>query len=277
MQIESLFSEEEKNFAVHVLFKKYYQIESEVHQVSELNYHKNNFLAFINQGEYEDGKFILLNRQIETNDFSEKLKNKVVQKIGHDYHIKDRTDIFLWLISLSNQISDGDIIEFGTGKAWNIRSYLYSSKQNPEKNIYLCDRFSPFMVDSYTGKVLDVESPVYADSPDALGDLVKEFSNIRIVKGEIPESLKAVECNKFGFVHIDLNAALPEIAALDWVFSRLDSNFVILFDDFGALDHEQQKEMIYKYLKKKSLRIQCLPTGQGVVVHINSGNLSSAL
>jgi hypothetical protein len=67
---------------------------------------------------------------------------------------------------------------------------------------------------------------------------------------------------------VDLNAALPEIAALDWVFSRLDSNFIILFDDFGFLDHEQQKEMIYQFLLKKSLRIQCLPTGQGVVVHV---------
>jgi hypothetical protein len=277
VQFESLFSEEEKNFAVYALFKKYYQIESEVHQVSELNYHKNNFLAFINQGEYEDGKFILLNRKIETNDFSEKVKNRVVQKIGHNYHIKDRTDIFLWLINLSNKISDGDIIEFGTGKAWNIRSYLYSSIQNPEKNIYLCDRFSPFMVDSYTGKILGVESPVYANSPVTLGDLIKEFKNICIVEGEIPESLNAIDSRKFGFVHIDLNAALPEIAALDWVFSRLDSNFIILFDDFAVVDHEQQKEMIYNYLMKKSLRIQSLPTGQGVVVHINSGNLSSAL
>ncbi len=276
MQFESLFSAEEKNFALNALFKKYYEIESEVHQVNDLNYHKNNFLAFINQGDYEDGKFILLNRNIETNGFNKKVKDRVVQKIGHDYHIKDRTDTFLWLINLSNQISDGDIIEFGTGNAWNIRSYLYSTKEN-SKNIYLCDRFRPFKVDSFTGQALTLESPVYASSTDSVRDLTEEFNNIHIVEGEIPESLKTIESRKFGFVHVDLNAALPEIAALDWVFSRLDSNFIILFDDFGFLDHEQQKEMIYQFLLKKSLRIQCLPTGQGVVVHFSSRNLSSPL
>jgi hypothetical protein len=274
---EKLFSEEEKNSALSGLFKKYYEVESEVHQVSDLNYHKNNFLAFIDQGDYEDSKFINLNRKIETNDFNEKLKNKVVQKVGHNYHVKDRTDIFLWLIDLSGQISKGDIIEFGTGNAWNIRSFLYSGKVDPAKKIYLCDRFSPFKVDNFSGKILDEESPVYATSKDVLDDLVQEFNNINLIEGEIPESLKIIDSRKFGFVHVDLNSALAEIAALDWVFSRLDSNFIILLDDFSSIDHEPQKEMLHEFFQNKSLRIQCLPTGQGVVLQINSGNLSSAL
>ena len=92
------------------------------------------------------------------------------------------------------------------------------------------------------------------------------FPNIEVIKGRVPEALDGTAPEKIAFLHLDMNNATAEIAALDALFDRLSPGGVILFDDFCWDVSRAQRAAEEAWFAARGLEVFPLPTGQGLFV-----------
>jgi O-methyltransferase len=93
-----------------------------------------------------------------------------------------------------------------------------------------------------------------------------DFSNVRIVRGVLPDSLSEAAPDRIAFLHIDLNSPAAEVATLDMLFDRVVSNGAIVFDDYGWHLFRKQKDAEDAFMATRGYHILELPSGQGLVV-----------
>ena len=85
------------------------------------------------------------------------------------------------------------------------------------------------------------------------------------VKGFIPESFATCDIPaQVGWLHIDLNSALPTKAALEVLFDRIAVGGVILFDDYGWGGYADTKHAVNRFLSGRPGVLLPLPTGQAM-------------
>ena len=103
-------------------------------------------------------------------------------------------------------------------------------------------------------------------SYEEVRDRFARFPNIDVIRGRVPEILVERSPDRIAFLHVDMNNAAAEIAALDLLFDRVTKGGVILFDDFvWATAHAQHKAEAAWFATRREA-ILPLPTGQGVYV-----------
>ena len=106
--------------------------------------------------------------------------------------------------------------------------------------------------------------------PDLYQKVQQKFANypqVRLVKGLIPDSFAGNCPDKVAYLHIDLNQALAEIAALDHLFDRMVPGGILILDDYewaGAYRNQKLAEDIW--FDARHYRVMPLPTGQGLVI-----------
>ncbi|MBS4097013.1 MAG: class I SAM-dependent methyltransferase [Sulfuricella sp.] len=97
----------------------------------------------------------------------------------------------------------------------------------------------------------------------------KRFADIpaiKVIKGRIPRSLEKKSPKKIAFLHLDLNNAESEIAALEVLFERVVAGGLIVLDDYGWLNYHAQKSAADRFFKARGLRPMELPTGQALLI-----------
>jgi hypothetical protein len=93
-----------------------------------------------------------------------------------------------------------------------------------------------------------------------------DYPQVRIVQGEIPAAL-ADSPERISYLHIDLNQATAEVAALDVLFDRVVPAGMIILDDYEwAMAYRQQKIKEDAWFDARGYRVMPLPTGQGLVI-----------
>ena len=100
----------------------------------------------------------------------------------------------------------------------------------------------------------------------------KKYNFIKIIKGNIIDTLKDNLPEKIAFAHIDLNHPEPEKLAFELILPKLSENGVIIFDDYGWWSYSAQKNAIDPIAKKNNLEILELPTGQGILINNRESN-----
>lgn len=80
------------------------------------------------------------------------------------------------------------------------------------------------------------------------------------------ETLAQIDSEEIAFVHIDMNCAPPEIAAIEYLWPRLTTGAMVLLDDYAYIGYHHQKNAMDKFANSKSVDIMSLPTGQGLLV-----------
>ena len=163
----------------------------------------------------------------------------------------------------------GDLVECGVHKG------LYSSVMLSQidlsakgKKIYLYDTFTGLDERYSTPRERD-QAEVSYQIESWEQDVRKTFSEwpqAIVVKGAVPESLAETAPDQVAFLHLDMNAAAAEIAALDFLEPRLVNGAQILLDDFGRLENKEICPAMQSWFGKRNLPILELPTGQGLVV-----------
>jgi O-methyltransferase len=195
------------------------------------------------------------------------VKKAVVAEIGSDYQIDWRTHVFLWAIS-SQVKKEGINVELGTGKGWMFFfASQYFTNFNADHETWLFDRFVPNSVDQVTGVVI----PQTADEHYANGfeEVASRFSNsprVNLVQGDLPKSLSQLPNVPVRFVHVDLNAAEPEVESLRLIWNRIVSGGLVLLDDFGQPEFIESNRLMREFAREKSCEILWLPTGQGLLI-----------
>jgi hypothetical protein len=165
---------------------------------------------------------------------------------------------------------DGDLVELGVFKGHTtafVADYVDFSKQ--AKNWYLYDTFTGIPAeDMNNSSWADKNTAAYSNfSYEEVADRFKHYPNIHVIQGRVPDVFKETPPpSRISFLHIDMNSAKAEIAALEYIFDAVIPGGIILFDDYGWKVCDEQHQAINKWAKEKALSILELPTGQGLLV-----------
>jgi len=95
----------------------------------------------------------------------------------------------------------------------------------------------------------------------------KDYPQVKIIKGLIPDAFKDNCPEKIAYLHIDLNNASSEIATLDFLFDRIVPGGMVILDDYEWSGfYRPQKLEEDAWFHKRQYRIMPLPTGQGLII-----------
>jgi hypothetical protein len=162
---------------------------------------------------------------------------------------------------------EGDFVECGVYKGGLTRASIdyISFDKMLDKKWYLLDTFEGFPSDQKDS--VNPSPGLYADNPlESVSSTFSKFSNIIIIKGRVPQTLSQVPSEKIAYLSIDMNAASPEIATGSFFWDKLVPGAPILLDDYGFLDHINQKHAWDAWAKDHNVEILTLPSGQGLIL-----------
>jgi len=117
------------------------------------------------------------------------------------------------------------------------------------------------------------EAMLHHPMPEHGGDLelrvrekFKNYPQVRIFKGAIPEVFVGQSPDAIAYLHIDLNQAPAEIAALESLFDRVVAGGIVVLDDYEWSAYRSQKLAEDDWFEARQYRVMPLPTGQGLVI-----------
>ena len=183
--------------------------------------------------------------------------------------IQWRVHVLCWAANHA-QTLEGDFVECGVNKGGSALSVMYYVNfRSLPKTFYLLDTFAGF-VDEYItekekeqgiGRIVQFEN-----SFESVVETFKDFANVRIIRGPVPDTLPQVTTSKVAYLSIDMNNVKPEIAAAEYFWDKLVSGAMIVLDDYGWRAHIEQKMAFDKFAQNKGAKILSLPTGQELII-----------
>ena len=81
-----------------------------------------------------------------------------------------------------------------------------------------------------------LQKPNRFDYQECYEDVLKTFApfpNVRIIRGRVPETLPMVMSNRIGYLSLDMNNPIPEVAALKFFWDKLVPGAVVILDDYS--------------------------------------------
>ncbi|WP_263386770.1 TylF/MycF family methyltransferase [Ruegeria marisflavi] len=166
----------------------------------------------------------------------------------------------------------GDFVECGVWKGFSfafLTDYLEFSKI--DKTLYLYDTYQgiPEAMNSEKRSNRVYEQDI-ANDPDAILKVVqRRFANVpntRIVQGMVPDSFAQACPEQISLLHIDMNSAASEIAALEVLFDKVVPGGMIVFDDYGWTGYAAQRHAENAFMAARGHTVLEIPTGQGLVI-----------
>jgi hypothetical protein len=199
-----------------------------------------------------------------------------VKAAGVDYNWHWRVHIGLWAARTAVRLP-GDFVECGVNAGFMSSSIMYDLEWDSRgKMFYLLDTFSGLDKNCVTQEEIEagimkknddlIESGFYVTSSENVKKNFSEWSNVQIIEGVIPDTLPEIKSQKIAYLHIDLNCAPPEVAAINFLWDRLVAGAIILLDDYAYIGYLQQKLAMDKFAKDIGVHIASMPTGQGLIV-----------
>ena len=181
-----------------------------------------------------------------------------------------RLHVMLWAFGLAlkkTRTNDVIFVECGTGRGYMAAAIAeYHNLDDRSPPFYLVDTFTSHLVLSSGDTISSPANFAYSDGDDEIKQYFSRYSNIKIIKGLIPEALQQLPKLPIGFLHIDLNNAEAENAALQFLKERLVSGSVILFDDYGGPGGKDQATVHEKFASSTNKDLLVLPTGQAIII-----------
>lgn len=102
----------------------------------------------------------------------------------------------------------------------------------------------------------------------AIKTLIK-YQYAKIYKGFIPDTFLGLE-GKIAFVHVDVDIYKSVIDCCQFIWPRLSTGGVMVFDDYGFAQTRGGKEAVDEFFADKKTLPIVLPTGQAIV-HKDTG------
>ena len=200
---------------------------------------------------------------------------------GEDYHWHWRVHIALWSAAHALMVA-GDFVECGVNRgflSYAIMTYL--NWNDHERRFYLLDTFQG-MDRRYVSKeeadrghldanAKNLESGFYVSGGDSVQKTFSTWKRVSIVEGSVPDTLTQVDAPLISFLHIDMNCAPPEVAALKGLWRKISLGGIVLLDDYAYHGHDLQKAAMDALAAELGTQIVSLPTGQGLLIKAGDG------
>jgi hypothetical protein len=185
------------------------------------------------------------------------------------YDIRWRIHTLIWAAKYASKI-EGDFVDCGAGFGlFSSAIFEYLDFGKIDKNYYLIDSYEGLSKEHSSDFELKRTGDYYSKNNPWYDEIVERFAsyeNAKIIKGYIPEILTEVPADKIVFMSIDMNTTIPEQESLKYFWPKIVSGGIIIFDDYGFIGHESQKEAHDKFAKEQNLLIYSSPTGQGILI-----------
>lgn len=192
-------------------------------------------------------------------------------RFSGELHVEWRVYTACWAAQLAKDL-DGDFVEVGVNTgifSAAICSYIDFNRY-ADKRFYLLDTFAGFPTDLLSPEELAAKvaenAGDYFESYDLVRNTFAEYPNVVLIAGRVPDTLPLVPSEKIAYLCIDLNAAVPERAALEYFWDKVVPGGVILLDDYAYKGHDVQRRSFDEFALSRNVRILSLPTGQGLLI-----------
>src|SRR6185437_8328689 len=194
---------------------------------------------------------------------------------GKDWHNRWRVYLALWVARMCSQI-EGDFVECGVNYGFTSSAIMQQLNWDRlGKKFWLIDSFAGIDAKQSTeqekalGAVERSETNkrtgFYNSDAERCRANFSEWKNAHVIEGWIPDCLNQVTSAKVAFMHIDLNAVVPEIEAFKYFRSKLSHGAFILLDDYAYSGADLTFAGWSKAAKELNFEILALPTGQGLI------------
>jgi Macrocin-O-methyltransferase (TylF) len=225
----------------------------------------------------EDGLFTVHNDHFRHDPaFKAAYQRGVEANNNLEPHLEWRLHVALWAAS-SALGAAGDFVECGVNTGFMSSAIMARLNWGQvARRFYLIDTFAgPVMSQFSSAEVRDGRRKLAEDYMAAGAyetDLLRvranfaEWPNAVVVPGSVPEILPAVETPSVAFLHLDMNCAYPERAALEYFWDRLSPGAFVLLDDYAYYGFENQADAIDAVAQSLGFSVLSLPTGQGLIV-----------
>ncbi len=170
---------------------------------------------------------------------------------------------------------EGDFVECGVYKGlYSAMLTDYLDWGDIDRRFYLYDTFAGLPEDWSSERERESVNVFYEwdGTYESVCQRFARFSNVDVVRGVVPDIFAERSPKKIAMLHLDLNAAQAEVAALDVLASRLSNGAIVLMDDFGRMEQLSLAEGLMAWWQKNNHHILELPTGQGLVT-VNKAKL----
>jgi len=175
----------------------------------------------------------------------------------------------LWAVRRSLSVP-GDFVELGVFKGHTTMFCAdYLDFQDRPKRWFLYDTFEGIPQDQLDPGWAQANQAAYGGtfSYEEVRDRFARFPNIEVIQGRVPDIFASrPPPAAIAFMHIDLNNAAAELAALDALFDQVSPGGAILFDDFAWTSSAVQYKAEKAWFAARGEEILPLPTGQGLYI-----------
>lgn len=184
-----------------------------------------------------------------------------------------RVYVACWLAERASSL-EGDLIECGVNRGGIARAVVsYLSTKLEEKRFYLLDTFGgiPTAILSKREVLHDKYfKENYTECYQEVLNTFKDFPQVSVVRGLVPDTFDGVDSEQFCFVHIDMNNAVSEIAAAKYLWPRLVLGGIMLLDDYAWEVNVDQRQAFDVFAEQRDMTVLSLPTGQGLLIKTRS-------
>jgi len=185
-----------------------------------------------------------------------------------DIHIEYRIAVCCWAAWHCRHLA-GDFVECGTNTGiMSLAICDYINFNETGKNFYLFDTYEGIPPEQIGKNEAHAhqQNAMYRDCYDIAKNNFAPYRNATLVKGKVPDTLTLHQIDRVCYLMLDMNIALPERAALEFFWDKIVPGGIVLFDDYGWLGYEVQKDAHDEFARKRGLQIFNLPTSQGMLI-----------
>jgi hypothetical protein len=262
-----------KNFLKKIKIIKYLYSNLMKYKKYKFSFFSEGYFSGILFGNYKiyyksDGMLTYAKNSYEYDlEFMKNLK-KAIQAChleNPDYIFKrraSRSSILYYFAHYANSLNDKDSVFVELGTLNGFHGYFLGSIF-PQRSFFLFDSFEGMKPEDKTN---DERFYRFPDNYSLVKSTLVNFSNINIVKGYLPESLKEFTAN-IAFLHIDLNNSKPEKESLEKLYPKIISGGVIISDDYSHPGYEKQKKIFDDFAYERGLKVLSFPQGTGVIIN----------
>ena len=190
------------------------------------NYFVTNDKSYVDEGLAANHIFDFLHDEKFINPYNEGKKTGAIKNHPCDIHY--RAYIACYFSKYASKL-DGDFVECGVGKgilSKTIVTYLNFEKIN--KFFYLFDTYEGIPLGQGKNQA-EKEMMKFMNNTILQGNYYDEvcktfsnYSNVKIIKGVVPESLRNVSINKVSYLSMDMNNAFAETEAIKFFWDKIE-------------------------------------------------------
>lgn len=239
---------------------------------------KSGYLLQRARGRYwQDGLYSIHNDAFRRDPaFREAYARGVHASGGHDAGLEWRVHIALWAAAQALRVP-GDFVECGVNAGFISSAILHRLDWNSVgRRYYLVDTFRGPVVGQFSEDEIRRGRVEAAHQAKAAGAYVTDVERVRqnfaawpdatVVQGVVPDVLQTLDAQQVAFLHIDMNCAFPERAALEYFWDKMLPGGIVLLDDYAYFGHDAQHASMDEAASQLGASILSLPTGQGLIV-----------